>query len=86
MNDIINAIFECSGGFFVFLSILQLIKDKRVAGVSPWCVGFFMSWGYWNMYYYPSLDQFWSGIGAIGVAITNTIWLYLLLYYWRNER
>ena len=44
--------------------------------------GFFAAWGYWNLYYYyPSLDQWWSFWGGVGVVTMNTIWLGQLIYY-----
>lgn len=79
--DHINAFFECSGLFFVFPSIIALYRTKSAEAISLWTVFFFTSWGFWNMWYYPSLGQFWSGVGAYGVAGANSIWLGLIIYY-----
>jgi len=88
MSDLINSLFEISGGFFVLLSIIKVIKDKKVAGVSYGTIGFFATWGYWNLFYYPSLNQWLSTAGAGILAATNTIYVLLLIYYARkdNER
>ncbi len=79
--DIINGLFECLGGIFITLSIIKLHKDKSVRGVSLYPVAFFSVWGYWNLYFYPSLGQWWSFWGGIGVVVMNTIWLGQLIYY-----
>lgn len=79
--DILNGLFEIAGGFFIGTSVFKLHKDKMVAGVSWLHAGFFASWGYWNLYYYPSLDQWWSFWGGVGVVTMNTIWLFQLIYY-----
>lgn len=81
MADIINALFEFAGGFFILLHCRQAYKDKAVAGVSIPAVIFFSAWGYWNLYYYPSLDQWWSFAGGIFIVLTNTLWVLLLLKY-----
>jgi len=81
--DLINGLFETLGGFFIILSIIRLLKDKAVKGVSVIHVAFFWLWGAWNVYFYPSLDQTWSFWGAILVLTANTVWTGLLIYYKR---
>ena len=80
-SDKINSGFELAGGFFLMLSIFQVLNDKTVAGVNPIHVGFFVLWGYWNLYYYRSIKQPWSFVASILITVMNTIWLGLLLYY-----
>ena len=79
--DVINGAFECSGGFFVLLSVIKMLKDKKVAGVSILTVLFFTSWGLWNLYYYPYLNQIVSFLGGVFVVIANFAWLYLVIKY-----
>lgn len=79
--DIINGLFELFGAAFIGLSIKKLAKDKQVHGVSWIHAAFFAAWGYWNLYYYPHLDQYASFVGGIGVVAANTIWLAQLIYY-----
>lgn len=79
--DLINGIFESIGSLFILLSILKLHRDKLVKGVSWIHVGFFATWGYWNLYYYPHLEQWVSFWGGVGIVITNTIWSVQLVYY-----
>jgi membrane protein YdbS with pleckstrin-like domain len=81
MPDIINGLFEILGGYFIFLHIKTLYKDKEVKGVSWAAVLFFVAWGYWNLYYYPHLGQFISLVGGIVLAAANTVWLTMIIYY-----
>ena len=84
--DLFNGMFEMLGGFIICLSIRKLYVDKRVAGVSWLHVAFFSTWGFWNLYYYPSLGQWWSFWGGIGVVSANTFWLFQMLYYMRHGK
>src|SRR4029077_18168699 len=65
MNDYINAAFESMAGVFVFLSAWRVYKDREVRGVSAWMVVFMLTWGLWNLYYYPSLGQWGSFYGGL---------------------
>ncbi len=85
-QDVINGIYELCGGFFIFLSIHRLLKDKKVKGVSILHTAYFSSWGLWNLYYYPHLEQWASFVGGIGVVSTNILWFVLMLYYIRKEK
>ena len=58
--DAINAAFEGGMVFVLGRSVLQLYRDKRVAGLHWSLVAFTTTWGAWNLYYYPSLGQWWS--------------------------
>lgn len=79
--DLLNSLFELSGAAFVFFSIRDTLKNKSATGISIITVLFFSVWGYWNLFYYPSLEQWLSATGAILLAITNTVWLTLVLYF-----
>lgn len=82
--DIINGLYETFGGVFITLSIRKLHADKRVQGVSWVPTAFFASWGYWNLYFYPHLDQWFSFIGGVGIVTANTIWL-CQMWYWLSH-
>lgn len=84
--DLINGTYEAIGGAFIALSIRKLHREKLVKGVSWIHVGFFASWGYWNLFYYPHLGQWLSFVGGVGIVTTNTIWLAQMIYYIRRER
>lgn len=75
--DGVNATFELSGGFAIWLSIKKLWLSRRTDGVHYGHVAFFTAWGVWNLIYYPSLGQTLSTIGGVGVLVTNMIYLYL---------
>jgi len=83
--DILNGIFELCGGFIILLSIVKLHREKMVRGVSWAHVAFFAAWGFWNLFYYPSLDQWFSFAGGVTIVITNTIWTCQLVYWTRVE-
>jgi hypothetical protein len=85
-NDIANGTFEMLGGLFILFSIMKLHGDKQVKGVSYIYLTFFTIWGYWNLYYYPSLGQWWSFVGGVSVVAMNTVWLGQILYYTRKAK
>ncbi len=86
--DLFNGLFEAAGGLVILLlNIRGTYRDKMVRGVNPWAVSFFTSWGIWNCWYYPAIDQWWSFAGAVFLASMNTIWFGQLLYYsWAEKR
>ena len=84
-QDFVNGAFESLGGFFILLSVVKLHRDKTVRGVSWIHVAFFASWGYWNLYFYPHLDQWFSFWGGAFLVAVNTIWLGQLVYYGRPK-
>jgi uncharacterized membrane protein YfcA len=79
--DQINACFEGFGSGAILLSVLKLLKDKQVHGISYWQVLFFTGWGYFNLYYYDILDQQFSWYAGMCVTVINTIYFGLLIYY-----
>lgn len=83
--DTINGLFECLGGWFVILSIMKLQGEKRVHGVSWLHAGFFTVWGYWNLYFYPQLGQWFSFLGGIVIVVMNTLWMIQLIHYSRKQ-
>jgi uncharacterized membrane protein YfcA len=84
--DFINGTLETLGGFFIMFSVYNLHKAKLVRGVSWAHVAFFSSWGYWNLYYYPSLDQWFSFWGGAFLVTVNTYWLGQMIYYLIKEK
>jgi hypothetical protein len=84
--DLINGVFESVGGFFIWLNIVKLHKQKMVRGVSWMHVAFFSAWGIWNLYYYPALAQWLSFFGGLFLVISNLIWLAQIAHYLMIER
>ncbi len=79
--DLINGIFEILGGFFILNHCRVLYADKSVKGVSILSTVFFCSWGLWNLFYYPSLNQWYSFYGGVFITLANFLWISLLLKY-----
>lgn len=80
--DHANALFELGGAFFVaWFSIRKLMRDREVKGVSWIHIAFFSAWGFWNLVYYPSLEQWWSFGAGLCLVVTNSIYAFLLIYY-----
>lgn len=79
--DLINAAFEGVGGFVILLNVRRILKDRLVRGTDWRVMAFFWSWGLWNLYYYPALDQMLSFYAGIGIVLANAWYLYLMLYY-----
>ncbi len=79
--DLVNGAFELLGSAFILLSVRKLYQDKLVRGVHWMGVAFFASWGYWNLYFYPYLDQWVSFAGGLAIVAANTVWLGQMVYY-----
>lgn len=84
-QDNVNGIYEVIGGFFILLHCLKLHKDKTTKGVSVKAFIFFASWGIWNLYYYPHLNQWWSFYGGCHIVFWNIIWIIFAIYYRRKD-
>lgn len=80
INDDINGAFEFLGGIALWGNVWRLWKDKKVSGVNWQATFFFMSWGVWNCFYYPSLDQWASFLGGLFICSANLAWCSLLWY------
>lgn len=83
--DVVNGLFESAGAFFLARNCLTLYRDKMTKGVSKLSTCFFTSWGLWNLFYYPSLNQIWSFAGGVAIVLTNATWLALMIYYSRTN-
>ena len=66
--DFINAAFEAFASLFVMLNVIDIWKKKIVAGATFLSTTFFWSWGLWNLYFYPHLDQLVSGVWRPGLS------------------
>lgn len=85
-QDLINGLFELLAGLFVLMHCRKLYHDKMVRGVSLVATIFFFSWGLWNLYYYPHLEQWLSFWGGISIATANFLWIGMMIYYTAKER
>jgi len=85
--DHINALYEGIGSLLIWLSIRKLYQDKEVKGVHIAPIIFFMSWGIWNLYYYPHLNQWYSFWAGCSMVTANMIWVGQMAYYgWWNKK
>lgn len=80
-NDLINGLFELAAAIFILNHCRVLYAHKCVRGVSVLSSMFFMSWGFWNLFFYPFLGQLWSFWGGVAVVIANFIYTGMLYYY-----
>lgn len=84
--DTVNGAFEMLGSVFILMSVWKLRKDKQVKGVDWKHIAFFTAWGYWNLYYYPSLNQSMSFYGGIAIVLANMIWVLQLMHYTYKQK
>jgi uncharacterized membrane protein YfcA len=83
--DLINGLFELGGGILLTLNCLRLYKDKALRGVSPLPTVFFTSWGFWNLYFYPSVNAWYSFYGGLLIVVINCFWLGQIIFYSRRK-
>jgi uncharacterized membrane protein YfcA len=83
--DFINGSFEALGSLFILNHCLALWKSRQARGVSLVSTIFFQSWGIWNIFYYPHLDQMISFYGGIAIFIANTVWIGLIIWVRSKE-
>lgn len=81
--DLVNGLFEAFAGAMIGLHARRLWIDKEVKGASSVATAFFTAWGFWNLFYYPSLGQTWSFYGGLVVVSANAVWLALM---WKFRR
>lgn len=81
MIDIVNSFFELAMFFASIINIHRLYEHKTIRGIHWLTVVIASLWGVWNLFYYPSLNQWWSFSAGILLVISNSIWLFLVFYY-----
>lgn len=79
-NDFLNALFEFVGAIAVWMNIWVYAKDRSVKGVYWPMSIFYCLWGGFNLWYYPSLNQWFSFYAGILVFVGNFIWLIWVLF------
>jgi len=83
-NDLVNGLFELCGAFLLWVNVRKLHTDKQVRGVFWPVTAFFGVWGLWNLYYYPSLDQWFSFAAGIVLVTANIVWVWMAIRYRKN--
>jgi hypothetical protein len=84
-NDFINGAFEFLGSMAGWVNVVKLYKDKKVRGVYWPAMFFFTLWGFWNVYYYPTLHQTASFVGGIFMSMASVVWLIMATKYRNNQ-
>ena len=79
--DVINAVFEATGAVFTWLNVHRVYKDRGYAGIYVPAIAFFFSWGFWNLYFYPSVGASWSFLAGIPLVLANLAWVAAMVYY-----
>ncbi len=83
-NDLINGLFEGVGAVVTWANVCRLRRDKSIRGVCISVQVFFTAWGLWNLWYYPSLGQWASFIGGVGLVCGNIAWSLMAFKYRKN--
>lgn len=73
--DIINGLFELVGAGLTWRNAWQLRVDREIKGVYWPTSVFFTAWGFWNLFYYPALDQWASFVGGVVLVSGNVAWV-----------
>lgn len=84
--DIITGAFESLAAFAAVGNLRATYRAKRSDQLSLGAMGFFLAWGIWNFYYYPSLNQWAAFAGGVGIVAVNGAWFGLAAYYRVRQR
>jgi hypothetical protein len=84
--DMVNGGFELFSGLMTILSVVKLYKDKSVRGVHLGPQFFFVSWGFYNLVFYPWHGLMFSFVGGIVMVGVNATWLGMAIYYKHQEK
>lgn len=85
-QDFCNGGFEFFAGILNWINVYRVYKDKEVKGYSIGVASFFAAWGFWNLYYYPFLNQWISFVGGMSISLSNLAWISLAIYYSKHNR
>jgi hypothetical protein len=79
--DHINAVFEGGSVLFIASNVRRLYVDKKLSGVNILPTIWFSVWGFWNLFYYFGLSQWFSWAMGSLVFCANTTWVFLAVIY-----
>lgn len=79
--DCINGAFELLGSLFTWMNVRRVVRDRGYAGIYLPVTVFFFSWGFWNLFYYSHLDQWWSLAGGSSLVLANLSWVSVMLWF-----
>jgi len=81
--DLVNGLLEIGGATLLIANLRAIRADKQLMGIRWYPTAFFTVWSMWNLFYYPSLNQWISFVGGALMAVVNALWLGHVWYYWR---
>lgn len=84
--DIINGAFELFGCAAISFAIASVWRARSWHGTSIVPNFFFTAWGFWNLYFYPHVGQFWSTVGAGLTAGANVVLLWLMWKFRKRSK
>lgn len=79
--DQANAALEMGGAFLRTLDCIKLFQHKRFVGGHLGTALYFLLWGVFNVFFYPSLNQVWSFWAALALMVINGLWFVMAVYY-----
>lgn len=83
--DLVNGIFEIAGSVATWGTFRAIRKDKGYAGIRLPIMAFFTSWGFWNLYYYSHLFQWFSLFASLSLTAGNVAIICAMIYYGRKK-
>lgn len=78
--DLINGLIKLVGAGLTWRNAWELWKARELRGVYWPTSMFFTVWGVWNLYYYPSLDQWFSFYAGILLTMGNLAWVVMAVH------
>ena len=83
--DLINGLIELVGAGLTWRNAWQLHTDRQIRGVYWPTTLFFALWGFWNLFYYPFLDQWISFTAGVVLVSGNVIWVAMAIHISKNQ-
>lgn len=81
LADLTNGGLELVAACLQTINIRALLRDRQVRGVRWHMTLFYVGWGLWNCYFYPSLGQWFSTFGGVVMTCANIVWVTLAIRY-----
>jgi hypothetical protein len=81
VNDLVNCGFLSAGAIAQWANVKRILRDKQVCGVVWQLSAIYIAWGFWGLYYWPSLHQWWSFAAEMILTIGSTVWGVLAVWY-----
>jgi hypothetical protein len=74
------------GAVAISTSIFRVLRDKMVKGVHWGMLIFFITWSIWNLVLYTHVGLWYSFLAGIIMVITEATYLFLLIFYSRQQQ